>query len=226
MFTNHSKGRNEIARAQLFSLALAALSLFAATACNDSSSSNKQNGTDTSAASSPASEPQAQSDDDNRDRPPHDDLPLPGIPGAPGKKEGGKILPGGEDFEVRAAAALSPTCLEAKHNLEALFAPIENCQQDSDCAYIGGDFLPAHPQTESVHLDSCRWTRDLTVGNAGLTTSYQLDLQLARESVEQACGDSIHRGDCESAWTFNPTSAPAPLCVQSRCVVHPDVMSL
>ncbi len=224
MFHSPTQNQNQIARAQVFTLALAALSLFAATACNDSSPSrNTSTGeTELSNGSTPSAETQPQSDDNDRDRPPHDDLPHPGIPG---KKEGTKILPGGEDFEAQAAAALTPACLEAKHNLEALYSPIENCQQDSDCAYIGGDFLPVHPQTESVALDSCRWTRDLSVGNAGLATSYQLDLQLAREAVQQVCGESLNRSDCGSAWTFQPNAAPAPLCVQNRCVVHPDVMA-
>jgi len=223
MFQSQSSQRHEVARAQVLVLTLAALSLFAASACNSSNSPSASSGQphldQNTAVTAPESEPLTQPDHGDH----HDDLPLPGFPGGPGKKEGGKKGPWGEDFEHRAAETLSPECLEAKHNLEALYAPIEQCVQDSDCAYMGGDFLPALPEAASITIDSCRWTRDLAVGNAGASTSYQLDLQLARESVEQICGTSLQRSDCSAPITFNPQGQPAPVCVENRCLIHPDV---
>jgi hypothetical protein len=112
------------------------------------------------------------------------------------------------------ANAYSADCGQAAAELHALYAPLQGCQTDADCAFV--EPFQFVPFTEGyVEAERCDLTRDLVVANASkLDEATRDQLVSAKAKADQAC--NAYRADC-GTWGFETPTQAKPACVANRC---------
>lgn len=114
-------------------------------------------------------------------------------------------------------------CIDAAAELEKLFEEMRICERDEDCAYVDDAFLPVNfMRNKRVLLDDCTYLKPLVVANGFSAVSGQLELLLARQHAEDACGSLLERNSCSKKEKFDATAGP-PVCVKGSCHVNPGV---
>lgn len=117
------------------------------------------------------------------------------------------------------------SCAETVAALHALYAPLQECNTNEDCAYFSPDYDPVNASvSEFVLTDRCQLVRPLIAGN---TTAVSRSLRALREAVnaaESVCGHRIVREDCMSVRGFD-ASVGAPVCQDRVCRPNPSAGS-
>lgn len=113
------------------------------------------------------------------------------------------------------------TCEEAAAAVQKLYAPLESCNVDADCAYLTANYTPVAADTiDTVYVDDCSKVAPLPAANRAAVTANLKSLQDALTSAQQACGVRIARDDCSAPKSFSSSAAPA-VCQHGACKVNP-----
>jgi hypothetical protein len=112
-------------------------------------------------------------------------------------------------------------CLDSANAVQALYAGLSACSQDSDCAYLDQNYNAIDAATsETVYVDSCSVVQALPVANASAVQANLTALQTALVTAQSTCGGNIVRSGCTSTISFSSIQA-APVCLQGACHVNP-----
>ena len=113
-------------------------------------------------------------------------------------------------------------CITAASLFTNNFSDLQQCQRDSDCAYLDENFLPALTPHIPVFVDDCSVITPVPVANAFAAVANQRELLIQRDVVRTACGANLKKPSCTNPWSFDSGSAP-PICVQGSCELSPAV---
>jgi hypothetical protein len=126
------------------------------------------------------------------------------------------------DALYRLATRYSPAefpnpCIDAGMALDTLYESMRRCDQDSDCVYVGDDFLPLREDSgDEVVTDDCTYLRPMLVGNSFLAVTNQLELLMKRDIARKVCGSELARTSCGDPQTIDVRQG-APSCVDGVC---------
>jgi hypothetical protein len=114
--------------------------------------------------------------------------------------------------------------VDAAKAVETLYAGLQGCQQDSDCAYVDAQTYEVLPPSSADYViaDNCSLVHPLIVANRQAATDAQGKLLDALTNAQGVCGYEIVRNDCQITG-FN-ASAPA-VCRAGKCSVNPTLGS-
>jgi hypothetical protein len=112
---------------------------------------------------------------------------------------------------------LGGDCSQAVAEIHSLYAPLAQCQHDSDCTYLDTSYSPI--SQGNVMAESCELVRDLPAANAArIDAATSQLLRAARQKAQNACADQLIRGNGCQPWSFL-ASEGAPVCAQGRCKI-------
>jgi hypothetical protein len=112
-------------------------------------------------------------------------------------------------------------CINASNSFEDYYKKIQICEKDSDCTYIGSNFLPITlEESQDFIADDCSFIKPLIVANHFGAVSNQLELLTLHDLASQVCRNEEKRMGCKEVKRLKPVKI-SPLCIKSRCVVHP-----
>jgi hypothetical protein len=115
-------------------------------------------------------------------------------------------------------------CLDAAAATELLYAGLQSCHHDSDCAYLDNQYNPIQAgDSQLVYADACSVVKALPVANANAIQAKLADLQAALLTAQQACGADIVRANCVQQTTFQSLQAPAVCDAQGMCKINPSL---
>lgn len=115
-------------------------------------------------------------------------------------------------------------CADAIAATEALYANVQTCAMDSDCAYVNAAFEPIPPaSTQFVTTNSCSLLKPLAVGNIKSIVNQSAQLLAALNLTQEKCGTELIDSSCMGYEGFQSTAAPA-VCDHGSCRVHPTLL--
>ena len=111
----------------------------------------------------------------------------------------------------------STACTNAASALQTLFASMQTCKEDKDCAFVDSTFETLDPaSSEFLTTDNCTVIKPLVVANASMVKSNQSKLMEGQNQVAEVCGTSLKRPNCTSIAGFTLSGQP-PVCKQGVC---------
>jgi hypothetical protein len=114
-------------------------------------------------------------------------------------------------------------CTVAALKVEQLYAPLQACQEDKDCAYIDNTYGPVDEgKLQFIFTDDCSVIRPLSAGHATKVAEAQAQLQEAREATRAVCGAKIARAGCSEPTGFQ-NDLSRPVCLEGACRVNPSL---
>lgn len=112
-------------------------------------------------------------------------------------------------------------CINACKALHDFYQTLRKCEKDSDCAYIGDDFLPLRPgEFPDLVIDDCSYIQPLLYADHFSAVSNQLDLILLHDVAIQACRQDEKRSGCQKVKKLNPSQSLLS-CIKGKCITHP-----
>jgi hypothetical protein len=113
-------------------------------------------------------------------------------------------------------------CINASHSFENFCKTLTKCERDSDCSYLGEDFLPiSTDHLDEVITDDCTYIKPLIVSNAFHAVSHQLQLLEMRDLAQQVCKEKdAKRNSCNQVKRLK-SSKISPVCSRGVCTLHP-----
>ena len=118
-------------------------------------------------------------------------------------------------------------CTDAALKVTSLYASLQSCKVDTDCAYVSADYETIAPDmVQYVPTDTCSVIAPMVVGNTVAVNNAMANLQQLVSTVQTTCGQQMLRSDCTQATGFTSTSA-SPVCgTDHMCHANPNVSSL
>jgi hypothetical protein len=116
-------------------------------------------------------------------------------------------------------SAFPNPCIDASISLDAVYAVMRRCDEDTDCAVAGEDFLPLRNDAgDEIESDDCTYLHPMLVGNSFLMVTNQLELLMKRDLAKKVCGQELMRASCrQDRWI--DVGQRAPSCVDGICTL-------